>query len=144
MLRYFFSMMFLISTCWLQAQTTTDTYLKAEDFMNDGNYYKALSLYQEILKGSPNNANLNFKIGFCYLNTSVDKTKAIPFLEFASGHINEKYNPASVDEEGAPLEVLFYLGKAYHVNYRFDDAERTFLELKNQVNSSEKGLYCQY
>jgi hypothetical protein len=140
MSRYLYVIVFMFLACWLKAQTETDSYLSAEDFLNDGNYYKALSLYQEELKNSPNNANLNFKIGYCYLNTSVDKTKAIPYLEFASKHIKNKYDPKDTKEEGAPIEALFYLGQAYHVNYRFDDAERTFMELKNQLAPSEKEL----
>jgi len=74
-----------------QSQTSSEVYIQAEDLLEDGNYYKALDIYQKLLNESPNNANLNFKVGFCYLNTATDKSKAIPYLEFASNNLNENY-----------------------------------------------------
>lgn len=115
------------------AQNAHEKFTLANDFVEDGNFHKALSHYQELLNENPNNANLNFKIGFCYLNTAIEKVKAIPYLEFASKNISENYNGNSHKETMAPLESLFYLGKAYHVNYRFDDAESTFIDLKSQL-----------
>lgn len=121
----------------ISAQSKEDYYFQAEDFVEDGNYYKALEIYQLLLNEDPNNANLNFKVGFCYLNTATDKSKSIPYLEFASNHINAEYQPGSYDVKGAPIEVLYYLGKAYHVNYRIDDAERILFQLKNEVNAED-------
>jgi len=141
MIRYYalaLTLVFIGFNLKTEAQVNSNKYKQAEDLMNDENYNKALSLYQELLQQAPNNANLNFKIGYCYLNTATQKTKAISYLEFASSHISPDYNGLNPDEENVPLEVLFYLGKAYHVNYRFDDAERTFYELKKQVSATEK------
>jgi tetratricopeptide (TPR) repeat protein len=123
-----------------KAQTSSELYIQAEDFTEYGNYYQAIDVYQKLLRESPNNANLNFKIGFCYLNTATDKVKAIPFLEFASNNINFDYKTADISELGAPIETLYYLGKAYHVNYRIDDAEQMFLELKGQLTSENQSF----
>ncbi len=122
------------------AQSKEEYYFQAEDFIEDGNYYKALEIFQLLLNESPNNANLNFKVGFCYLNTATDKAKSIPYFEFASNHINENYNTSNFSEEGAPLEVFYYLGKAYHVNYRIDDAERVFFKLKSEVSAEDQAF----
>ncbi len=137
---YLFVFTALICGSVVFGQSAEDKYKQADDFMNDGNYYKAIAIYQDLLTGAPNNANLNFKMGYCYLNTSIDKIKAIPYLEFASRYINENFNPNSIKEEGSPIEVLLFLGKAYHVNYRFDDAERTFLQLKSRLGADDKDL----
>lgn len=117
------------------SQSAYEKFAQANDLVEDGNFHKALTIYQELLNENPNNANLNFKIGYCYLNTATEKVKAIPYLEFASKNISEEYNPDSHKELLAPLETLFYLGKAYHVNYRFDDAESTFIDLKSQLST---------
>jgi hypothetical protein len=124
----------------LMSQTNEEVYFQAEDFVEDGNFHKALELYQSLLSKAPNNANLNFKVGFCYLNTAVNKANSIPYLEFASKHISESYNPLNYQEQNAPLEVLFYLGKAYHVTYRIDDAERTFFELKGMLTDEDEAF----
>jgi len=120
------------------AQTSSEAYIQAEDFIEDGNFYRAIEVYQKLLGETPNNANLNFKIGFCYLNTATDKTKAVPYLEFASKYLNPDYKIGDYNEQGAPVETLYYLGRAYHVNYRIDDAEQTFFKLKSQLSSENK------
>ena len=125
------------------SQTNEEKYNLADDYIEDGNYHKALAYYIELLNDSPNNANLNFKVGFCYLNTATQKVKAIPYLEFASKHITTDYKVADFKEEGAPIETLFYLGQAYHVNYRFDDAENTFIDLKELLSVDDNEFKSQ-
>ncbi len=126
---------FINGAAW--CQTSEDLYKQGNDLIDDGNYHAALNIYLKLLKDYPNNANLNFKAGYCYLNTAIDKVKAIPYLEFASKHLSDDYKTNSFNEQNAPIETLFYLGKAYHVNYRFDDAESTFLQLKQMVNADD-------
>lgn len=116
----------------------SEKYKKAERFVEMGNFYEALDIYQEFLKNSANNANLNFKIGYCYLNTALEKSKAIPYLEFAVKHTSKSYKGSDVRETKAPIESFFYLGKAYRVNYRFNDAIRVFTELKEIIPAREK------
>ncbi len=125
------------------SQTNEDKYNLADDYIEYGNYHKALAYYIELLKDFPNNANLNFKAGFCYLNTATQKAKAISYLEFASKHIANDYKIADFKEEGAPIETLFYLGQAYHVNYRFDDAENVFLDLKELLGVDNENFKAQ-
>lgn len=128
----------LFSQTILHAQSSKEQYYQAEDLMEDGNFNRALSIYQELLKEDPNNANLNFKVGFCYLNTATEKTNSVSYLEFAAKSTSSEYQAYDFSEKNAPIEALFYLGKAYHVNYRFDDAERTFLELKRKLSSDDE------
>jgi tetratricopeptide (TPR) repeat protein len=48
--------------------------------LGPGMYLNALDYYLKANKFNPDNAELNFKIGLCYLNT-VQKTKSIEYLE---------------------------------------------------------------
>lgn len=122
-----------VSLVAIGQESKYEKFALANDYVEDGNFHKALSLYQDLLNDDPNNANLNFKAGYCYLNTATEKVKAIPYLEFASKNISDDHKPDNLKETSAPLETLFYLGKAYHVNYRFDDAESTFIDLKAKL-----------
>ncbi len=122
---------------WGKCQSFTETYKQAEDLLEDENYHQALIQYQGLLSESPNNANLNFKIGYCYLLTATEKNKAVPYLEFAVNRISDNYNATNPNEQNAPIEAYFYLGKAYHVNYRFDDAERVFFQLKKLISKDD-------
>lgn len=75
-----------------------------------GSYDKALKFYLLANNYNSNNAELNYKIGVCYLE-SVSPFKSLSFLKKAQ---NIKNNVA--------LDIYFYLGKAYQANYQFDTA----------------------
>ncbi len=110
----------------LQAKINRDDdkviYDAAEQYFVDENYSAALPLYLKLDSISKGNADINFKIGFCYLNSSTYKTKAIPYLEEAIKNISEKYTGGNLKETTAPVSSYYYLAKAYHLNYEWDKA----------------------
>ncbi len=88
----------------------------------------ALGQTQQALKNllllsdlSPQNANVNYKIGIAYLGISGEKQKAVPFLEKAVASTSASYKD-NFKETNAPLDANFYLGRAYHRNLEFDKA----------------------
>ena len=97
----------------LKAQQMDNDYYKtfndAEYFFTNENYPDALPLYIALDKKIPGNANMNFKIGYCYLNSPTYKIKAIPFLEFAIKNIAKQYEEGEIKEKGVPLSTLYYL-----------------------------------
>jgi outer membrane protein OmpA-like peptidoglycan-associated protein/Tol biopolymer transport system component len=113
-------------------------YFTAENLIEAGNYDDALDVYLELSKLVPSDANINFKVGFCYLNTKSDKKKAIPYLEKAIGGISEEYDPGDPESQSAPLETYYYLGEAYHLNYQFDESIEMLENLKSQLTESDK------
>ncbi|MDA3892227.1 MAG: hypothetical protein PF517_11245 [Salinivirgaceae bacterium] len=90
----------------------------AKNGFRDGDYDFALSNYLELYALDQQNIDLNYKIGICYTETTIDKSKAIPFLEFVVGHNN------------IPINSFYYLGRAYMYNYRFTMAVEAFYEYK--------------
>lgn len=94
----------------------------ANSFMEDNLFEFALRIWLNLAKEEPNNANVNYKTGVCYLSTSLDRGKALPYLLKAEENVSKKYDPFSYAEKRAPLETHFYLGKAYHLNDKFDEA----------------------
>ncbi len=110
-----------------------DKYMKAENMVEDGDFQNAILLYKELLKSDDSNANINFKIGFCYLNTVTEKTKSIRYLEKSITNISNDYQAESYKEKQAPLEAYFYLAQAYHLDYEFDEAIEILNTLKNKL-----------
>ena len=112
-------------------------YTDAEVFFTNENYSAALDLYRKLdsIKG---NANLKFKIGFCYLNAPTYKTKAIPYLEAAIKDIAKKYEEGEINEKQAPLSSMYYLAKAYHLNYDFDKAISMYQQYKQALGTDPK------
>ncbi len=81
--------------------------------------YKAV--YKELAKklsGDTNNVEYHYMYGVSLLETYIDKQKSIKHLEFA---LKSNYPD--------PM-LLFYLGKAYQLNYRFDEAVDKYFKFR--------------
>ncbi len=105
---------------------------KGDDLYNKGHlfYSQALEFYLLAQDFNPDNAELNYKIGSCYL-WSTSKLKAIPFLEKAQ-KLNMRVDPL----------LHFMLGRAYHLNLQWDKAIAEYnkaLKAVNVTDSKEKG-----
>ncbi|MDF2436990.1 MAG: hypothetical protein K0Q95_1366 [Bacteroidota bacterium] len=112
-------------------------YIDAENYFTNENYTAALPLYLTLdsIKG---NANLKFKIGFCYLNAATYKTKSISYLEEAMKDIAKKYEEGEINEKQAPLSTSYYLAKAYHLHYDFDKAIAMYERYKTELGTDPK------
>jgi hypothetical protein len=106
-------------------------------------YLQAAEIWQKLLAEDPENANLNYKLGFSYFNTAVQRGNALPFLERAAqlrssgefGSFNiSRYDPFDPRERNAPAEVDFYLGRAYHLNNQFDKADQYYQRFIDEVD----------
>lgn len=109
------------------------TFYKAEKLLEDGNFQEAILLYRKLLKEQPDNANLNFKMGYCYLNTVLEKKEAITFLEKAITDMSDDAQAELPTELRAPTDALVFLAQAYHQDYKFDKALDVIQQLKDKV-----------
>ncbi|MCD4696933.1 MAG: OmpA family protein [Bacteroidales bacterium] len=126
-----------------ELKSVSEKLSKAEDFMEAAFskksrdeshtlwFYNALKLFREAYEFNPDNAELNFKIGKCLLQTS-EKTSAIEYLEKA----------IKLDHE-VNYEVYFYLGKAHKFNYEFDKAEKNFKIFKSKLKNKDLELFSE-
>ncbi len=105
----------------------------ADDYIDNENFTGAINLYQRMLDEDPNNAELNFKLGFCYLNTAHEKDKAIEYIEKSVKQLSKRKRRRSTEY----LEASFYLAKAYQANYKFDKALTQYLELKEKTKNRQ-------
>lgn len=100
-------------------------YLDAESFYKGGNFHEALPLYEILMAENPKVSEYQLKVGICHMHINKTPEKAIEHIE---GVYNKK--PKTPD-------VLYYLGKAYALNYKFDLAIETFNKaLENSKTSS--------
>ncbi len=90
-----------------------------------GTYALALEPYLKAQRFNPNNAALNNKIGVCYLN-SVQKVKCIEYFQTAY-----KLNPHVADD------ILYNLGRGFHLNLEFDKAIAEYTKFKNRLSPKE-------
>ena len=96
-------------------------YQIAEKFLVNRNYSKAAVIYKELLEQSSRNADLNFKLGLCYLNIVSEKEKSVGLLEKSIQYTSSRNNVS--------MDVYFNLAKAYHANYQFRESIKVYKDL---------------
>lgn len=135
----------LIALVWFSftanAQSKTEMkkiFAEAESCILFEEYELANPLY--LLLEKPDNYNIKYKIGTCYLNIPGEKAKAIPYLESAVKNSSYDSKITSFKEKRAPLDAYFFLAKAYMINNELEKAVNTFNTFKKLANETqEKG-----
>jgi tetratricopeptide (TPR) repeat protein len=117
---------FSISVFAQDNKSVQDSFLEAEYFLMNGDYSDALTYYLPLYEKFPDNANLAYCIGVCYLNIQGKKNLSIDYLETATKNMSAKHKEGSLKQTSAPYDALYNLGKAYRINYMFDKAKETY------------------
>ncbi len=113
-------------------------FTQAETYFLYEEYELANQLY--LLLDSPDNMNIKYKIGACYLNIPGEKEKSIAYLEQAVKSATYESKTDSYKEKRAPLDAYFYLGKAYMINEELEKGLSTLETFKKlALATSEKG-----
>lgn len=118
--------LFSISNSFAQEDKKVDPFLADQKF-NSGNYEAALEDYLALLDDSKTD-KYNYNIAICYLNTNINKSKAIPYLEILTR--KPKFDP----------NAMYLLGRAYHYAFRFDDAIKSFNSFKQTGRGNADNL----
>jgi tetratricopeptide (TPR) repeat protein len=103
-----------------------DSFLEAEYFMMNEDYSDALTFYLQLYEKLPDNANIAFSVGVCYLNIPGKKNLSLKYLEAAIKNMSAKHKEGTITQVSAPYDALYELAKAYRINYKFDLAKETF------------------
>ncbi len=89
----------------------------------------AFGVWQSLASENPENGNVNYRAGLAQLSSGKNKTAALPYFQRALGSgIASNFDRFSSREEKAPIELLYYLGYAYHLNYKLQEAEDSYTE----------------
>lgn len=119
--------LFIISLANAQeTQDPKEIFLDAEYFMLYEEYVDALPGYLRLYEINPENANINYRIGVCYLNIPGQKARSVVFLEFASKNTTLTYREGNYNEDRAPVDAYYYLGNAYLIQKEFTKASRAY------------------
>jgi len=91
----------------------------ADEHFNHKNYLMAIPIYKAELKKDPDNKKILLKLGICFVNTKISRDEAVKYLA-------EYTKDPKCDEE-----AWLYLGRAYHLNNRIDDAIAAYNKFKS-------------
>jgi len=116
-----------------EAKNLQDTFLEAEYFFMYEDYSDALPIYLQLYEKMPDNANLAFRIGVCYLNIAGKKNLSVSYLESASKKMSAKHKDGTINQVTAPYDALYELGVAYRINFQFEKAKEAFAKYKETL-----------
>jgi len=126
---------------WTQKEDDNlkEYFLDAEFFLAQEQYVDALYDYMELYNGGyQDNANINYRIGICYLHIPGQKEKSIPYLLESIKNIKNDNRDSEFREARAPMDAYLYLGNAYRINNMLDKAIEAYGNYKKFLPSSDK------
>lgn len=128
------SLVFANVSLFSQEEDPKDIFLDGEYFIMYEEYTDALPFYQQLYEKDPENTNVCYRIGVCYINLPGMKDKAIPYLEKAIQNTTENYQEGSYAEKRAPLDAYYFLGTAYRINNQLDKAASTYRLYRDKID----------
>ena len=141
---YSYCVTILIGLCFFHDGMSQATGDPQEDFLY-GEYYISLNEYQEALPfflssllDNPENSNINYRVGLCYLKIIGEQQEALPYLEKAVKNIDEHYVEGKYKDPAAPVEAWLLLGDAYHRENELLKASYAYHKYKKYIENSDK------
>jgi epidermal growth factor receptor substrate 15 len=117
-------LLFLTAENLFSQANEADLIKTANSFFEKEEYVKAMPLYSQLLSLHPTDPEYNYKYGATAIyGESVKKDEGVKYLKFACG----KPNVSSL--------AYFFLGKAYHLNYQFNDAIIAYQNFKEKAEN---------
>lgn len=101
---------------------------KAFALFKEEKYSEALPLMSQLLSMYPKEANYNFGYAVCLIETNQQTEKAIKYLQYAD---SKSQNPL----------IKYYLGRAYHLNYKFEEALSNYTLYKSAATPADQKKY---
>jgi len=104
---------------------------QAANYFEEEDYANGFKLYSQLVANYPKDPSHNYRLGVCMLFSDPNKKKCMQYLQFAIDHIKD-----------AEKEAYFYLGKANHLNFQFDEAIKYYnlYKLSGASSSMQKKL----
>lgn len=129
--KQFLAFLLLFGFMQFHAQEDGFTKVKPEEAaakLKAGNYEEALIDYLQLLNEDSKSEQYNYGVAVCYLNSNINKAKAVPYLEIVVR--KEKHDP----------NADYLLGRAYQYANRFDDAVSTFNKFKQEAKGTAENM----
>ncbi len=125
----------IIASFTINAQETfNQKFLEANTLIEENQYNVALPIWLQLQLEEPDNFNVNYKVGLCYIHSANEKKKALTYLVKAVQNTTNNYDPFSTSEKKSPVESYFYLARAYHINYELDFAMLNYNSFKEKIS----------
>jgi tetratricopeptide (TPR) repeat protein len=88
-------------------------------------FEKAYPIFDDLSYKNPKNIDFKLKLGICCLNLPEKKSRAIEIFE-------------QIKKDTKSPDASYYLGKAYHINYKFEEAIAQLEEFLGSIKKAKK------
>src|ERR1044071_4031369 len=117
-----------------------ENFIEGNKLIEEGNWPMALIYFKEAYKTDSLSANVNYKMGVCYLNSASQKRNSLVYLRRAAKNVTRNYDPFEPTVKKAPEITFYYLAQSYHYNYQFDSAISYFESYKAILGTRDPQL----
>ena len=139
----------ILTSCFTvtsNAQSFNQSFKKGTVYMNAANPNRydermsdtTLKYFLRCYAIDSTNANVSYIIGKLYLATAMHKAAALSYEEKAVKSTTKKYHVDDETEKQASPLAYYYLARAEHVNYLFDNAIDNFNKFKLMLRANDK------
>lgn len=138
-----FTFLFFIgiaTSSFSQGRVYREKFTQGNLLILEQNYQLALDYFLEAYKIDSTNANINYKIGLCYLQTPTEKNQALKYLRKAIGNVTHNYDETNAMEKKAPETAYALIAEAYRLDYKFTESNIYYNTFKNLVGTHNKEL----
>ena len=104
----------------------------ADELFGMKNYVQAIDEYKKMEKEFPEDMSIKYQLGICYLNTYIDRTKAVEYLEAC-------YKGAKYQND-----LLLDLAKAFHLDNRLDEAISFYNKYREKCSAKQYKMVDHY
>ena len=120
----------LLSTIQVSnAQTESQLLKKSNALYSKEDYKNAIEGYRQLLSNDIKNIDYNFKYAVCLFYTKSPKS-------------SQKYFDYLLNQEGFPIEVFYFKGRLYHLNYQFQQAIEMYEDYEKIRSNKDKDYHC--
>src|SRR5688500_20250458 len=105
------TILLLLATLFLHVQVEAQTpvpgnyrenFVEGNKLIEEANWPMALVYFKEAYLVDSTNANINYKMGLCYLNSASQKKNSLRYLRVASKDVVRNYDPFEPGVKKAP------------------------------------------
>ena len=110
----------------LSQESIEETQKIADELFEDEKYVEATPYYLRLLALEPRDHNFNYRYGACLLHNAGKTQDVFKYLNYAITNPNVNF------------EANYFLGKAFHLNYQFNDAIKYYKIYQTKAGAKPK------
>ena len=111
------------------AQTESQLLKKSNASFSKEDYKSAIEGFRQLLSNDIKNIDYNYKYAVCLYYTKSPKS-------------SQKYFDYLLNQEGFPIDVFYFKGRLYHLNYQFQQAIEMYEDYEKIRSNKDKDYRC--